>query len=61
VKIDHDNSTLTYLLGYLKPEQWNDAVKVCSEIHLDLDLIKDLAGVQKSTYGADVLESDKDE
>jgi len=50
-----NNETLTHLLGYLKPEQWGDALKQ----NLDNELINELIMIQDKTYGGGIAEEIK--
>jgi len=44
---EEDDPTLTHLLGYLKPEQWGDAL---NDSCLDKDMIKRLIKIQDDAY-----------
>lgn len=45
--IDKEDTTLTHLLGYLRPKHWADALKY---EELDKDLIKELIKIQEDRY-----------
>lgn len=47
-----DNSTLTFLLGYLSPEQWASALK---DNDTDNELIKELIKIQEEVYDFDLM------
>jgi hypothetical protein len=44
-----DNKTITHLLGYLKAEQWDDAIKNYADT-IDLELLWKLVDIQGITY-----------
>ena len=52
-KIDPDNYTLVHLLGYLKPEQWADALR--PDLRLNKDLVAQLMRKQENRFKFDLI------
>lgn len=58
MRIETDNETLTQLLGYLKWEMWEEAVK-SEELCPDKELVSKLVEIQDRVYGTNLCDIDE--
>ncbi len=52
----YDERTITHLVGYLKPEQWADAINQVEDSNLDEKQIYDLMKEQERVYSFKLIE-----